>query len=144
MSSAAAVGAAPSAGTRSAQRCGQALLDRGLPVVRQLAALPADREARSRVEVAPPGMEGLLAMAIKRDGDTRPPPNCTEAAGSHPAYGSREPLVGSAKDPGGADQARIQRLCPNGCQVYAASAGQGAVSRLAYLYQAALLSNLGL
>ena len=143
MSAAAAVGAAPSAGTRSAQRCGQTLLDRGLPVVRQLAALAADREARSRVEVAPPGMEGLLAMAIKRDGVTRPPPNCTEAAGSHPAYGSREPLVGSAKDPGGADQARIQRLCPNGCQVYAASAGQGAVSRLAYLYQAALLSNLG-
>ena len=120
------------------------LLGRGLPVVRQLAALAADREARSRVEVAPPGMEGLLAMAIKRDGVTRPPPNCTEAAGSHPAYGSREPLVGSAKDPGGADQARVQRLCPNGCQVYAASAGQGAVSRLAYLYQAALLSNLGL
>jgi hypothetical protein len=87
MSAAAAVGAAPSAGTRSAQRCGQALLDRGLPVVRQLAALAADREARSRVEVAPPGMEGLLAMAIKRDGVTRPPPNCTEAAGSHPACG---------------------------------------------------------
>jgi hypothetical protein len=40
-------------------------------------------------------------------------------------------IVGSAKDPGGADQVRVQRLCPNGCQVYAASAGQGAVSRLA-------------
>ena len=144
MSAAAAVGAAPSARTRPAQRCGQALLDLGLPVVRQLAALAADREARNRVEVAPSGMEGLLATAIKREGVTRPPPNCTGAAGSHPTYGSREPLVGSAKDPGGADQAWVQRLCPNGGQVYAAPAGQGAVSRLAYFYQAALLSNLGL
>src|ERR1700719_4481427 len=88
MSAAAAVGAATSAGTRSAQRCGQALLDIGLPVVRQLAALAADREARNRVEVAPSGMEGQLAMAIKRDGVTRPPLNCTEAASSHPSYGS--------------------------------------------------------
>jgi len=71
-------------------------------------------------------------------------PNCSGAAGSDPTYGSREPLVGSAKDPGGADQAWVQRLCPNGGQVYAAPAGQGPVSRLAYVYQAAFLSNLGL
>jgi hypothetical protein len=70
MSTAAAVGAAPSAATRSVQRCGRALLDRGLRVVRQLAALAADGEARSRVEVAPPRMGGLVAVAIKRDGDT--------------------------------------------------------------------------
>jgi hypothetical protein len=88
-------------------------------------------------------MEGLLATAIKSEGVTRPPPNCTGAASSHPTYGSREPLVGSAKDPG-ADQAWVQSLCPNGGQVYAAPAGQGAVSRLAFVYQAALLSNMGL
>src|SRR5216684_1857943 len=94
MPAAAAVGAAPSARTRPAQRCGQALLDLGLPVVRQLAALAADREARNRVEVAPSGMEGLLATAIKREGVTRPPSSAqgaqTHGATQAHAAGRRE------------------------------------------------------
>ena len=68
VSAAAAFGAAASAGTASAQKCGQALLDPGEPVVRWLARLPADRETGNSTELAPSGMEGPLALRSRRRG----------------------------------------------------------------------------
>jgi hypothetical protein len=66
LSAAAAFGAAASAGTASAQKFGQALLDCGEPVVRWLVRLPADRETGNSAELAPSGRKAYWRWRSRR------------------------------------------------------------------------------
>jgi hypothetical protein len=139
---AAIFGAAASAGTASAPKFGQALLDPGEPVVCWLARLPADRETGNSTELAPSRMEGLLALALETEGSPRAPGDRAGPAGSYPAHGGGEPALGSA-----GVQAELTRL---GFKVSARTVAKymrrpaGRAVGLASISPAARLDDLGL
>jgi hypothetical protein len=63
----AAAGTAASAAAASHSRGGSALLGAGVPLVHRLAKVVADRRTGHRLEVAPPVLASLLAMALKTE-----------------------------------------------------------------------------
>ena len=123
---------APAASTATFQR-GSALLNAGVPMVRWLAEVMAGRETGNGIEVAPPWLAGVLALAFKAERQARPPSDCARFTRPDSAHGDREPLVGSTADPSRAGQARLPRFRPKHCKVYASSVGWGAFCGLAYV-----------
>ena len=119
----AAAGAPAPAASASNSRRRPALLGGGVPLVRRLAKVLVDRETRDGIEVAPPGLAGLLAPAFKMGREGRPPPNRARVTRSHSAHGSRESPMGSTADPSGAGKAWFPSLCADHWKVYASSVG---------------------
>jgi hypothetical protein len=65
--SAATAGPSTSAATTANSQCGPTLLGVGVPMVHRLARVTTDRKACNRIEVAPSGLESLLALAFKTE-----------------------------------------------------------------------------
>lgn len=89
-------------------------------------------------------MEGLLALEVERAGEVRSKPDPGLAQIAHPTHGIGEYLMGSAADPSGADEARLQSLGPNRCQAHAPAARSRTVARLAMLSRMPHVEDLGL
>src|SRR5262249_12080244 len=96
------------------------------------------------LKLAPRRLEGLLALALKTPAERRTPADFGRAPGADPADGFREPLLGSAKDPSRAGEARFQGLCPHRSEVHAPALWWEALTKLATVSQAACTGYLGL
>src|SRR5262245_22567067 len=94
-----------SAATAAVASCRSAILDPGKAMVFRLARRAAHCPARDSPEMAPRGLEGLLALALETPAERRTPLDFGGAQGADPADGFREPLLGSATDPGRASEA---------------------------------------
>ena len=114
-----------------------------MSVVQQLANLSPDRKARNGAAVAPTGLAHVLAPAFTTHREARPPPNCAGTSDPHPPDDYGEPTLGSAEDPGGAGEARVQSFSQNGRQVYATNPSSRAILPLAVIPEAAQLGDLG-
>ena len=113
-------------------------------MVRRLAKVVADRRTGHGLEVAPPRLAGLLAMALKTGKQGGSPSHNARVTRSHSTHGDREPLVGSTADPSRAGKAWLPGLGLKHCKIYASSVGWGAVSGLARVPQATRIDHLGL
>src|SRR5215831_17111149 len=96
-----------SAATAAVASCRSAILDPGEAMVFRLARRAPHCPARDGLEMAPRGVEDLLALALKTPAERRPPADFGGGQGADPADGFREPLLGSAKNPSRAGEARF-------------------------------------
>src|SRR5215831_16083849 len=110
----------------------------------RLARRAAHCPARDGLEMAPRRVEGLLALALKTPAQRRPPADFGGAQGADPADGFREPLLGSAKNPSRAGEARFQGLCSHRSEIYAPALWREALTMLAAVSQATCAGYLGL
>src|SRR5262244_1872499 len=125
-----------SAATAAVASGRSAILDPGEAMVFRLARRAAHCPARDGLEMAPGRVEDLLALALKTPAERRTPPDFGGSQGADPADGFREPLLGSAKDPSRAGEARFQGLCSHRSEVYAPALWREALTKLAAVSQA--------
>src|SRR5258705_436681 len=90
------------------------------------------------------GWKAYWRWKSERAGEGRSKPDPGRAQIAYPTHGLAECLVGSAEDPSGADEARLQSLGPNRCQVQAPAARSRTVARLALLSRTPRRGDLGL
>ena len=105
MPAAATAGSSAPAPTATSERRRSAVLDPRLPLVLELAELPAHREARNSVGLAPQGVEGALALAVTSAAEEGTAPNLERAQVADPAHGFENILWGQRRV-----QAELARL----------------------------------
>src|SRR5713101_8393656 len=109
--------AAPRQTSRSSEP-GSALLGPDVPLLRALAQLPADREARDGAALARARLARLLALEVK---STHGGQKAHRAGGAsaHRPHGQRKSAVGADANHGGTIEAGLPRLASDGAEVYA-------------------------
>src|SRR5262249_30233853 len=133
-----------SAATAPVATCRSAILDPGEATVFRLARRAAHCPARDGLEMAPRRLESLLALTLKTPTQRQPPADFGGTQGADPADCFREPLLGSAKDPSRAGEARFQGLCSHRSEVYAPALWRETLTKLAAVSQATCAGYLGL
>src|SRR5262249_26070155 len=112
-------------------------------LVQRLGNLSPHCKARNGAALAPTGLAHVLAPAFTPQRAARPPPNCGGTPDPHPPNDHGKSTLGSAEDPGGAGEARIQGFSQNSRQVYATNPSSWAVHHLAVVPEAERVGDLG-
>jgi hypothetical protein len=68
-----------------------------MPLAQRLAQVTGDRQTRGGAALAPKGLEGLLALAVPRNGRPWSAPYRERAQIAHSTYGRGQPLVGPGR-----------------------------------------------